>query len=95
MLDANVRLTMAAMIATEPTRSGAKKCTASTLHCRQKPVNSQSHQACVVVRDHVVQVGFPHDTYILGHLAVTHGPCATAFAARPAQISIQLSTCNG
>ncbi len=37
MLDAKVLLTMAAMMATLPTRSGARKCTASTLAVTQGP----------------------------------------------------------
>ena len=57
MDELKVRLTVAAMMATEPTRTGRRKCTASTL-------------------------------------AVTHGPPATLFAASPAQMSIQLSTCR-
>ncbi len=57
MEELKVRLTVAAMMATEPTRTGRRKCTASTL-------------------------------------AVTHGPPATLFAASPAQMSIQLSTCR-
>ncbi len=56
MDDWNVRLTMAATIATLPRRQGRRKCTVSTL-------------------------------------AVTTGPRATVLAARPAQMSIQLSTC--
>ena len=57
MDDWNVRLTMAATIATLPRRQGLRKCTVSTL-------------------------------------AVTTGPRATVLAARPAQMSIQLSTCG-
>ncbi len=57
MDDWNVRLTMAATIATLPRRQGRRKCTVSTL-------------------------------------AVTTGPRATVLAARPAQMSIQLSTCE-
>jgi len=57
MDDWNVRLTMAATIATLPRRQGRRKCTVSTL-------------------------------------AVTTGPRATVLAARPAQMSIQLSTCG-
>ena len=53
---AKVRLTMAAMMATEPSLQGFRKCTAS-------------------------------------RLAVTTGPLATVLAAKPAQMSIQLSTC--
>ena len=51
------RLTMAAMMATEPWWQGRRKCTVSTE-------------------------------------AVTTGPRATVLAARPAQMSIQLSTCS-
>ena len=54
--EAKVRLTIAAMIATAPSRQGLRKCTAS-------------------------------------NEAVTTGPLATVLAARPAQMSIQLSTC--
>ncbi len=56
MEEAKVRLTMAAMMATEPRRQGRRKWTESTE-------------------------------------AETQGPRATVLAARPAQMSIQLSTC--
>ena len=57
MEDWKTRLTMAAMMATEPWWQGRRKCTVSTE-------------------------------------AVTTGPRATVLAARPAQMSIQLSTCR-
>jgi hypothetical protein len=57
MEDWKTRLTMAAMMATEPRRHGRRKCTESTD-------------------------------------AVTTGPRATVLAARPAHMSIQLSTCS-
>ena len=57
MEDLKVRLTIAAMMATDPFLTGRRKCTLSTL-------------------------------------AVTQGPRATVFAASPAQMSIQLSTCT-